>query len=369
MATGRFSAVLNGLVAAIVMACAGGASSLAETGGLHRVTLQLPWHHQFQFAGYYAAQKLGYYRDAGLDVDIRPGRVGDASMDKVIHGDAEFGVGSAEIVAARLEGAPLVVVAPVFQHSALAIVSIDGSGIKTIRDVENHKIMIEAQAAELIAYLSRSGVDRGKVEILPHTHSLNPLLNGQVSALSAYISDEPFGLLERGIAYTVHLPREVGIDFYGDTLFTQEAFLLREPDVVAAMRDASLRGWDYALAHPEEIVDLILSDYSRDQSRSHLLFEARETRGLIQPDVIPLGTGDPARWRHMAEVFQEAGFIEDGPIDLTGLSMDDPVYHGIIAWLRGMDLGVLRLVLAAGVVVVFVLVLRHTRRRRGSGAS
>ena len=369
MVTGRFYAVLNGLVAAIVTACAWCAPSSAETGALHRVTLQLQWHHQFQFAGYYAAQKLGYYRDAGLDVDIRPGKVGDVSMDRVIHGDAEFGVGSAEIVAARLEGAPLVVVAPIYQHSALAIVSIDGSGLKSIQDVENHKIMIEAQAAELIAYLSRSGVDRNTVEILPHTHSLNPLLNGQVSALSAYISDEPFGLLERGIAYTVHLPREVGIDFYGDTLFTQEAFLLREPEVVQAMRDASLRGWEYALAHPEEIVDLILTDYSRDQSRSHLLFEARETRDLIQPDSIPLGTSDPARWRHMADVFQEAGFIEDGPIDLTGLSMDDPVYHGITAWFRGTDLGVLRLGLAVVVFFIFVVILRRSRRRRGSGAS
>ncbi|NMM43146.1 ABC transporter substrate-binding protein [Rhodospirillaceae bacterium KN72] len=369
MVTRRFCTVQNGLIAAIVMACVWGVSLPAETDALHRVTLQLPWHHQFQFAGYYAAQKLGYYRDVGLDVDIRPGKVGDASMDRVIRSNSEFGVGSAEIVAARLEGAPLVVVAPIFQHSALAIVSIDGSGIKSIRDVENHKIMIEAQAAELFAYLSRAGVDPEKVEILPHTHSLNPLLNGQASALSAYISDEPFGLLERGIAYTVHLPREVGIDFYGDTLFTQEAFLLREPQIVEAMRDASLRGWEYALAHPEEIVDLILTDYSRDQSRSHLLFEARETRDLIQPDRIPLGTSDPARWRHMAEVFREAGFIVDGPIDLTGLSMDDPVYHGITAWFQGIDPRVLRLVLVAGAFVVFAVVLHRARRRRGSGAS
>ena len=89
---------------------------------VEKVSLQLRWDHQFQFAGYYAAQWQGYYADAGFDVDIRSAITPDGKIlsatQEVASGNADFGVGAADILIARDKGIPLVVLASIFQQSA-----------------------------------------------------------------------------------------------------------------------------------------------------------------------------------------------------------------------------------------------------------
>ena len=82
-----------------------------------KVRLQLKWQHQFQFAGYYAAQAQGYYQAVGLDVEIIPCQPDEDAVQKVLQGKAEFGVGSTELLLLREQGAPVVVLAVIFQHT------------------------------------------------------------------------------------------------------------------------------------------------------------------------------------------------------------------------------------------------------------
>lgn len=79
-----------------------------EQNNLHSVTLQLPWFHQFQFAGYYAALEQGYYREAGLDVRIKEGRPGLWPVDEVVDGRAQYGVARSEVLLHFLKGKPVV---------------------------------------------------------------------------------------------------------------------------------------------------------------------------------------------------------------------------------------------------------------------
>ncbi len=282
----------------------------AEAPPLDHVTLQLKWKNQFQFAGYYAAIAQGYYKDAGLEVTLHEAEPGQDAVKEVLAGRANFGVGTSELLLLRQRGQPVVVLAAIFQHSPLVLLTRAGSGVKDIQDVLNKPIMIEPDSAELYAYFKNEGVDPAKLTVVPHTFDIADLLSGKVAAMSAYSTDEPFRLTQAGVTPIVFTPREGGIDFYGDNLFTTEQELRDHPDRVRAFLSASLKGWQYAMDHPEEIVNLILRDYNTQaKTRDQLLFEARETADLMHPELIEVGHMNPGRWQHMAETYADFGML------------------------------------------------------------
>ncbi|PKL76177.1 MAG: diguanylate cyclase, partial [Candidatus Melainabacteria bacterium HGW-Melainabacteria-1] len=246
-------------------------AALAEAPALQRVTLQLKWKHQFQFAGYYAAIEQGYYREAGLDVKLREAGVGEDPVDRVLTGQAEYGVGTSELAVMRAQGRPIVLLAPIYQHSPLVLLvrTRQPGGPEqalSVHDLKGRHLMIEPQSAQLFAYLKGEGLSPEQLRISAHTHSIQALIRGEVDGMSAYATDEPFLLQQAKVPFTQLSARSGGIDFYGDSLFTSEARLRAQPEQVRAFRAASLKGWEYALKHPEEIIRLIHSRYSQRHS-------------------------------------------------------------------------------------------------------
>ncbi|MGH8045841.1 MAG: ABC transporter substrate-binding protein, partial [Chthoniobacterales bacterium] len=266
-----------------------------------KVRVQLKWLHQFQFAGYYAAIEKGYYRDAGLDVTLIEGAPGVDPAKVVLNGSAEFGVGTPELVLERAAGAPIVVLGVIFQHSPYVFLALEGTGITDVAALAGKRVMIEPQAAELYAYLLHEGVNRGAVQIVPHTFSVQDLADGKVAAMSGYSTDEPFTLQSQHRRYLAFTPRAGGVDFYGDCFFTTEAQIHDHPARVRAFREATLKGWDYALKHPEEIIDLLVAKYHSRKSREALQFEAAQMRELMHPEIIPVGYMYAGRWKHIAD--------------------------------------------------------------------
>jgi len=230
-------------ILAVGMMLLAGPLFAAEAQPLDHVTLQLKWRHQFQFAGYYAAIEQGYYRDAGLDVILSEAQPGQDTVRAVLQGGADFGVGTSELLLLRQRGAPVVVLAAIFQHSPLVLLTREGSGVKDIQDTQGKPVMIEPDSAELFAYLKYEGVDRAKLNVLPHTFDIADLLSGRVAAMSAYSTDEPYRLTIAGQKPLVFTPRAGGIDFYGDNLYTTETQLREHPGRVRAFLQASLKGW------------------------------------------------------------------------------------------------------------------------------
>jgi signal transduction histidine kinase len=288
------------------------------------VVLQLKWQHQFQFAGYYAAVAQGYYRAAGLDVTLQEAVPGKDPSQAVLNGEADFGVGTSDLILLRDKGQPVVVLAAIFQHSPLVLLADRRAGVGDLQDLYNKPVMIEPLSAELFAYFKDEGIDPAKLHILPHTFDVRDLIERRVAAMSGYSTDEVFQLKASGIDFMTFTPRAGGIDFYGDNLFTTEAQIRRHPDRVRKFLAASLKGWDYALAHQAEIVDLILKDYSRRKSREQLLFEAESTAQLMHPGLIETGHMNPGRWRHIADVYGEFGMASRN-LSLAGFLYDpDP---------------------------------------------
>ena len=139
-----------------------------------KVSLQLKWQHQFQFAGYYAAQEQGYYRSAGLEVEIIPCHAGRRPRcNRCCEGKAEFGVGATELLLLREQGVPVVVLAVIFQHSPLALMTLKTGGLQSIHDLAGRKVMIEPGSSELFAYLNKEGISADKFTLLPHDFSSN----------------------------------------------------------------------------------------------------------------------------------------------------------------------------------------------------
>jgi len=340
-----------------------GSLSPALADHLDVVNLQLRWHHQFQFAGYYAALAQGYYREAGLDVRIHAGAPGRTPVDEVLAGRAEYGEANSELLYQRLQGEPLVALAAIFQHSPSVLLARADSGVRSPQDLVARKVMLigDVNDADLLAMLQNEGVDLRRVKLLPSSYDVQDLVDGHTDAFNSYVTNEPFFLQQQGVPYTVLDPRRYGIDFYSDVLFTSEQELRDHPERVHAFREASLRGWQYAMAHPEEIIDLLLSRYGVQKTRAHLEYEAASMRNLIQPDLVQIGHMNPGRWKHMADTLVLVG-MANPDYRLDGFLYDSD-RTGEIHELKRITAVAVAVTLVLGLLVmVFAVMYRRLRR-------
>lgn len=273
------------------------------------VDFQLRWHHQFQFAGYYAAVEKGYYRDEGLDVRLHPAGPGITPVEEVLAGRAQYAESNSEILYARLQGKPVVALAAIFQHSPSVLLARKDAGINSPHDLIGKKIMLlnSQTDADFHAMFLHEGIKPDAIDIVPCSYDIADLISGKVAAFNSYLTNEPYLLKQNGIEYSVINPGTYGIDFYSDILFTTETEIKEHPERVEAFRRASLKGWHYAMSHPDEIIDLLINKYHVPKSREHLQFEAASMRSLILPDLIEIGHMNPGRWQRMADAFLDVG--------------------------------------------------------------
>lgn len=321
------------------------------------VRIQLKWTHQFQFAGFYSALEQGYFREAGLDVRLLPGGPHIDPAQVVVGGGAEFGIGNSSLLINHAWGAPVVAVAAILQHSPFVLAAIPG--LDEPRDLAGRRLMLEAHSAELQAYLHLAGVDMTQVRLMPHSGDIRDL-GHKVDAASAYSSDETYTLLTDKIGHQIFNPRSIGMDFYGDTLFTSARLAAENPDLVRAVRQAVIKGWYHALEHPNQTMRLINDKYAPDIDPLKLRYEAEEIRRLMDADVVGIGYMNVKRWNAIAAAFQRAGLIAT-PVDLAAFLFDAETEPDL-GWVYNLLTvgGILFLVVAA----VAAHVARLNRRLR-----
>ena len=323
------------------------------------IHLQLRWHHQFQFAGYYAALEKGYYKKAGLDVIIHNGTPEKMPVKEVLNGHVQYGVANSELLLERLRGAPLVALAAIYQHSPSVLLARKDTQILSPDDLIGKKVMMLGRYvdADFIAMFNNENLDINGIHIIPSSFEIQDLIDGKVDAFNSYISNEPYFLKQQGVEFTTLLPRNYGVDFYSDILFTTEDEIKQHPERVKAFRQASLEGWYYAMNHPQEIIDLLLNKYKVTKSRDHLEFEAAAIHSLILPDLMELGHMNPWRWRHMAETFVQAGMVKN-----------DHLLHGFIytpntGIAKEKLINYLKVTLVIAIIVSFITLILFTAYR------
>ena len=284
-------------------------ASAASGQAAEAVSLQLKWRHAFQFAGYYMAKELGYYQAAGLDVDIRAAEPGTDVVGDVVSGRATYGVGTSSLVLERKAGQPVVVLGVVFQHSPQVLVARLDSPMQNIHAIAGKRLILEPNAEELLHYLKREGVPLDSLQLLPHSFSVQDLIDGKIDAASAYVTSEPYFLLKAQVDHLIFTPRSAGIDFYGDNLFTSTQEVQQHGARVRAFTAASMRGWEYAMAHPEAAIDLILAKYAPQAEREFLRFEAGQMAPLVAASLVAPGYMNSGRWQHIVDSYAEMGML------------------------------------------------------------
>ncbi|QID19227.1 ABC transporter substrate-binding protein [Nitrogeniibacter mangrovi] len=304
------------------------------------VSVQLIWKHQFEFAAFYAAQAMGYYRDAGLSVTIKEGGPGIDAVREVTQGRADFGVGTSSLVVERAQGAPVVVLATLMQHSPIALLARRTARIDSVSDLAGRPVAVDPHSRdEIEAYLLASGIKKDQIRLVDQPDwTLDSLDRGQIAAKAVYVSNEPFLVQARAHDYLLLTARSAGIDLFGNMLFSSEAMLKARPEVVRAFREATLKGMVYALDHPGDIAELIIARYNtQHKTRAHLLFEAEKIRELTRPDIVEPGYMSRGRWRHVVSVYASQGKIA-ADFDLDGF-LYDPNPKPVPSWLIWVAFG------------------------------
>src|SRR5262245_40409583 len=225
-----------GLIACLTLLAAGPARAL------DKVSLQLKWKHQFQFAGYYAALAKGFYRDAGLDVEIREGGPDVDAVKAVASGQADFGVCTPSVLLDRARGLNVVVLGVVFQHTAAIILVPRRAGIATLSELKGRRLMDTPGSDDIAAMLKREGVDYASLPRVPNSGDPRDLLDGKADAMIAYSTNEPFVLDQLRAPYQTFSPRAYGVDFYGDSICTSAREARVHPQIVQDFLTASLKG-------------------------------------------------------------------------------------------------------------------------------
>ncbi|AFT72191.1 Membrane lipoprotein lipid attachment site [Alloalcanivorax dieselolei B5] len=278
-------------------------------------------------AYFFVADKKGYYKEEGLDVTFVRGQGSADAIKKVAHGSARMGFADAGalVLARGNDKVPVKLVSIIYAQPPHAIYALEGSGIKTVKDLEGRKIADTAFSAVptlFSAYAKASGVDPDKVSWLVADGSALPSLlsTGRVDAIGQFIVGEP--LLEKAVApkKLVRLAyRDAGLSYYGNGLVASEETIRDNPDTIRRFVAATLKGMRDAFANPDE-AGVILHDYYRQVDAD---VAAGETRRVAELAKNPDGPGaiDPVRMQETVDLVS-AAYEMKYPVKATDLYVD-----------------------------------------------
>jgi len=275
------------------------------------VTVQLKWRHQFQFAGFYAANELGYYRDIGLDVTIKERNIKTAVLDQVLSGRAQYGVADSTLILHRLKGLPVVALLATYQYSPLVIITRAQDNILNPVQLKNKRIMygINSDDSTLLALFKQFGMSIDDYEFVRLSDPRRALENNEIDAYSGYVTNQPYQHQEAGFEVNIINPSNYGIDFIGDFVYTSEAYLAANRQQVSDFRKATIKGWQYALANQQQVIDWIIHIYRSDSSPAALHNESRISQRFFDPDLSKLGVIPQQRLAQTAQLYHDLKMV------------------------------------------------------------
>lgn len=236
------------------------------------VRLALQWYPQTQFAGFYMAKEKGIYARHGLNVEILHGDADSDSLERVISGKTEFGTAFLSSAMERwAEGAPLVNVAQIVQRSALMLVARKDSGITTIKDLEGARIGTWGSKFQLQAE-SLFHRENMHVTFVRQSPSFELFMRGGLDATLAMWYNEYHRLLSYGLnpeEMTTFMFSDLNLNQPEDGIYCLQSTFETSPDTVRSLIQASVEGWEYAFAHPEETVDTLLEIMKEQKVRAN----------------------------------------------------------------------------------------------------
>ena len=282
---------------------------------LTKVTIQLSWFDQFQFAGYYMAKEQGFYKDAGLDVQILPFSLGMNIPKMVNDGDVDFAIGRENLILEKAKYPKIIALAAIFQATPLVLLTTKDSGIDSFNKFENKKLMRtkdDGSEVSIKAMLASSKIDVKSIAQVEHSHNIYDLIDKKVDIISAYTSKAPYILQKEQIKYNIFYPKDYGFDMYSDFLITNIDKYNNDYNIVEKFKKASLKGWEYAYNNIEKSVDIIFEKYNiQNLSKEELIFEANELKKLSYLNISRLGDMKQEKVQRIYDLYNVMGYINN----------------------------------------------------------
>ena len=288
-----------------------------------KVTLQLKWVTQAQFAGYFVAKDKGFYKEAGLDVTIKPGGPDIAPPQVIAGGGADVVVDwLPSALAAREKGVPLVNIAQPFKRSGMWLTCRAETGIKTPQDLKGRTLGVWFSGNEypFLAWMAKLGLKTdgspNGVKVLKQGFNVDPLIQKQADCISTMSYNEYWQVIDAGFKpeqLVVFKYEDQGVATLEDGLYVIEENL-QDPafvDKMARFVRASMRGWQHAIENPEEAAQIVLdNDETGAQTIEHQTRMMGEIAKLL--DTANKGKLDPADYeRTVATLLASGG---DSPV-------------------------------------------------------
>jgi diguanylate cyclase (GGDEF)-like protein len=274
--------------------------------------LQLQWLHQFQFAGYYIAKEKGFYKEAGLDVELLEMTHDTNVVEKVLKNKATYGTGRSSLLIDRYKGKKIVLLSAIFQDSPSVLLTTDLNIIQP-KDLKNKRIMVtndEIESTAILSMFASQNITNKDLKVQQHSFNLQDLVDKKTDAMACYLSNEPYTLNKNNILFNTLNPKDYGFDFYGDLLFTSQEEVDKYPNRVKEFTKASLKGWEYAFDNIEETAQLIFEKYNtQNKTLEHLIFEGKVLRELAYSGVDRIGILDDKKIESIAKIYAITGLI------------------------------------------------------------
>jgi NitT/TauT family transport system substrate-binding protein len=228
---------------AVLGACSragGGTEGHAAASAPIRIVLQTDWYAEPEHGGFYQALVRGYYRDAGLDVEIVQGSPSAKPLVVVATGKADFGISrSDELIVAVSRGIPVEIAGALMERDPQAILYHEGSGIRGFRDL-NGRTLMAVPGSNFISVIEQIyGI---RLSVVPSDFGITRFVATPDLLTQCFVTNEPYYARKLGAKVGVLLLSEGGFSPYR-VWFTRRSFAEAHPDIVRAFTAASIRGW------------------------------------------------------------------------------------------------------------------------------
>ncbi len=286
---------------------------------LKQASLIPQWEPQAQFAGYYVALAKGFYAARGVDMRILRGGPGSPPSRLLREGRAQFGTFFLPTaIRDRAAGLPLVNLAQFVPHSNQLLIAKKSDGIVSPADLDGRRVSLWGPEFRIApeALFSRHGL---RVTEVPQGYTVDVFLRGGVAACSAMRYNEYHVLINAGLDpedLTVFSMADLGLDLPEDGLYTLEGTWKADPELCLAVRRASIEGWEYAFAHPEEALDIVMSHVAAAHlptNRMHQKWMLEHIRQAMLADGETIGGLTRSGYTAAAGALLQAGLIESAP--------------------------------------------------------
>ena len=281
------------------------------------VTIQLSWTHQAQFAGFYAADQLGYYTDEGLAVTFIQGSPNIVPVEIVNQKKTQFSVGAPEqIIQAREQGEKVRAVAVIYRRSPRVYITMAKSGITRPQDFVGMTIAVgKGGNLMLDTMMANLGIPPDQYTVVQSTSDMLPFYNGETQARAVFLNNEVITTRAAGYSINVIYPDDYGIHFYSDTLFTSDELIASNPDLVLRFTRATLKGWTWAVENAASVGAMVVKyNLAGDAGLENAKMIA--SLPLVNTGEDHIGWMIPEIWSGMAKILLQQGVLT-APLDVT----------------------------------------------------